>query len=486
MSVRVSPGGALLRTSRLFSIPKPIANAPGDSINNKDPNIGTTVHPTHQAIATYPQNKVHGDWGLKRSLPLRQTQKATAVRVKAIDSREMVTDYASASEHTVTVQKFQELGMPLTMPTLPTTFGVNNTSNNVSVFEEATDFTPDPTKGATDTSRRWKFNGPWLAGMSEGQFNQYLRKTVRARRPQFKAFLKERFAADANVMARQTAIEKGAPQPKTINPEDIGEIDYTERLRKLRADRVTLFSYVSEFLDLAPISPPSARSSVQSGAGSRIAARSPNPYAERGPPPMHPSGGLSYLRTFSHVENHPVYGPQAEHTPALTRIIHPKATMATPPRIGIAGFITVPPVGDSNWTARNNRSQKPKIPGLAWFDPSIPGGPKALTAPTRAYMDSQGKVILRVEHASDVAQLIAKELVGEADVYNKKPSELALEGAGAGAGASTYAAPRFRYTPLAERKAAMAAIAEAAKASGVDDSLKAAESETDASKPYGL
>ncbi|KAH7349311.1 mitochondrial ribosomal protein MRP51 [Plectosphaerella cucumerina] len=439
MAARVSPGGALLRTSRLFSLPKAIPHAPADSLNNKDPNIGTSTHPTHQAIATYPTNKALGDWGLKRSLPLKATNKTSAVRVKFIDSPEMVTDYNSATEHTVTVQKFHELGLPLTVPALPTSFG-NATAQSVSVFETDTDFTYNPADGTADSSKRWKFTGPWLAGMSEGEFNQYLRKTVRQKRPAFKAFLKERFAADANAAARQEALEKATDAPAALTADDISEEQYDDNIRKLRADRVTLFTYVSEFLDLAPMSPPSARSSVSAGAGSRIQARSPNPYAERGPPTMHPSGGLSYLRTAAHVDNHPIYGPQAEPTPVITRIITPKATMNTPPRIGVAGFVADPPAGDSLWNSRNHRgggAAKPKIPGLAWFDPSIPGGPKTYTSPRSATVNSAGKIVLRVEHAGDVAQLIAKELVGEADVYTK-----GLEALPAGRAPPTF---KYRY-----------------------------------------
>lgn len=421
MAARVSPGGALLRTSRLFSLPKAIPNAPADSLFNKDPNVGTTTHPTHQAIATYPQNKALGDWGLKRSLPLRKTNKTPAVRVRSVDSPEMVTDYSSASAHTVTVEKFQELGIPLTMPALPTSFrGV--TPENVSVFEEESDFTFDPAEGTADPTKRWKFTGPWLAGMSEGEFNQYLRKTVRQKRPAFKAFLKARFATDANAAAQQAALEKAVDAPAPVTADDITDEQYAEHVRKLRADRVALYAYVSEFLDLAPISPPTALSSLASGG--RVQARSPNPYAERGPPTMHPSGGLSYLRTAARVENHPVYGPQAHAAPTITRIISPK-TNSTPARIGVAGFVADPPQSDSVWNNRSHRTNdRNRTPGLTWLDPSIHGGAKSYTTPRTATINSAGRVVLRVTHADSVAQAIAKELVGEADVYNKKPEPL--------------------------------------------------------------
>ncbi|CRK44164.1 hypothetical protein BN1723_016327, partial [Verticillium longisporum] len=88
----------------------------------------------------------------------------------------------------------------------------------------------------------------------------------------------------------QAALDKAIEAPAPVVAKDVTEDQLTEYIRKLRSDRVTLFALISEFLDLAPLNPPSAIANMS--AGTRIESKSPNPYAERGPPITHPSGGL--------------------------------------------------------------------------------------------------------------------------------------------------------------------------------------------------
>lgn len=394
------------------------------------PDISTSTYPTHQAIGTYEKNRKTGDWGLKRNLPLRTTLKSStpAVRVRQMDSTEMITDFASAGEHTITVQKFQELNMPITIPELTNTFRGQG-ARGVSVFEEDADFTTkEGAQGELDESKRWKFSGPWLAGMTDGDFHAYLRRTVRPRRAEFREFLKKRMAADMTASKQQAALEN-AEVAAVVRPEDITDAQFTENLRKLRAERIALFAMVGEFLDLAPVNPPSALASLSSG--SLVQAKSTSPYAAGGPPNRHPSAGLSYLRTASVAENHPIYGPQAQPSPVTSRIITPRLGNRAA-KIGVAGFVAEAPQGDSAWNIRATRTSAPnqstKVPGLAYFDPEIPGGPKAYVKPRKANIAANGRVQITVDDAPEVAQLIAKELVGEAEIYNNKKSAPATFG----------------------------------------------------------
>ncbi|KAK1999063.1 hypothetical protein LX36DRAFT_655872 [Colletotrichum falcatum] len=419
MSARLSPGGALLRSSRMFSVPNPLPKPGGEAaaIARFGSPTATAPFPTHQSITTTEASRVLGDWGFKRSLPLRPTTKSSTpvVRIKQIDCFENVTDYSSAADHTLSLQKFQELNVPVTLPG-------NNRSRlgglNVgakSVFEDDGDFTYIG-PGRENEEKRWKFKGPWLAGLTEGEFNRFLRKSVRNKRDAFRDFLRKRIAAELTAAKHQKALDAGERIPPQVHDHDVTEGLLTEYLRKLRSDRITLYSLVSEFLDLAPLNPPS---SLGDYGNSTEKTKRPSLYAENGPPISHPSGGMSYLRTAAFAENHPVYGPQAHKTPVLARIIAPRSGPASA-KLGVGGFITETPHGDTTFNQRSFFGRKPGITGIASFDPEIKGGAKAYVQPNSARMDSSGMMQITVSEPEEEAQLIYKEMTGTAKIYNHK------------------------------------------------------------------
>ncbi|KAK1964994.1 hypothetical protein LY78DRAFT_658782 [Colletotrichum sublineola] len=419
MSARLSPGGALLRSSRMFSVPKPLGRPGGEAaaIARHASPTATTPFPTHQSITTTEASRALGDWGFKRPLPLQSTTKSSTpvVRIKQIDCFENVTDYSSAADHTISLQKFQELNLPVTLPG-------NNRSRlgglNIgakSVFEDDGDFTYiEP--GRENEAKRWKFKGPWLAGLTEGEFNRFLQKSVRNKRDAFRAFLKKHIATEQTATAHRKALDAGSKIPRQIHAQDVTEEQLTEYLRKLRHDRPTLYSLVSEFLDLAPLNPPS---SLVDFSKSSEKTKRPSLYAENGPPICHPSGGISYLRTGAFAENHPVYGPQAYQTPVVARIISPRSG-PTNAKLGVGGFITETPQGDTAFNQRTFLGHKPAITGVASFDPVIKGGAKAYVHPTSARMDSSGMMQITVNEANGEAELISQEMVGKAKIYNNK------------------------------------------------------------------
>ncbi|WYZ45181.1 hypothetical protein EsH8_VIII_000497 [Colletotrichum jinshuiense] len=417
MSSRLSPGGALLRSSRMFSVPKPLKKPGGESTARFASPSATAPFPTHQSITTTESSRVLGDWGFKRSLPLRSTTKSSTpvVRIKQIDCFENVTDYSSAADHTLSLQKFQELNLPISLP------GANRSrlgGLNVgakSVFEEDGDFTSmEP--GRKNEEKRWKFKGPWLAGLTEGEFNRFLRKNVRNKRDNFRNFLKQRIATELTATEHQKSLDAGKDLPQQVLARDVTEEQLTEYVRKLRSDRITLYSLVSEFLDLAPLNPPSSLADFSNAADT---TKRPSLYAENGPPISHPSGGISYLRTAAFAENHPVYGPQAHHTPVLARIVAPR-TGFNNAKLGVGGFITDTPQGDTAFNQRSYLGRKNVVAGVISFDPDIKGGAKAYVQPTSARMDSSGSVQITVGEANEEAQLIHKEMVGKAKIYNDK------------------------------------------------------------------
>src|SRR5690554_1357851 len=111
MSTRsVSPGGALLRASRMFSVPAPLQRPVSElaSTVTFNSDSATLPHPTQLSISTPPSSLSKGDWGFKRNLPLRSTTKTSTpvIRISAVDTYEHITEFGSAADHTLTLRKW--------------------------------------------------------------------------------------------------------------------------------------------------------------------------------------------------------------------------------------------------------------------------------------------------------------------------------------------------------------------------------------------
>ncbi|KAK8128257.1 hypothetical protein PG984_009365 [Apiospora sp. TS-2023a] len=438
----VSPGAALLRSSRLFSMPSPIAPPPGDmsQATKHKSETATAAFPTHLTVTTPSTSRMVGDWGFKRPLPLKTTTKSTfpLVRVKKVDSIEHVTDFQSASDHTITLEKFREMNMSFSVP-VPKEMMLNPTL--ISVFEDGRDFTtpaPSNLKGAKGPRSdgdplklRWKFRGPWLAGMTDGEFDRYISKSVRARRSEFRQFLRERLAAQKTADRNSSIAEQDLNTPQTAIPavkaEEITEEDLLEYTRGLRGDRHELFNLVSKFLDLAPVS--NADSALAPGMlghympDKKYDLYRDSPYAADGPPITHPSAGLSYLRTQNFMENHPLYGPQQKHASIKARIVTPRFGVTNQsPKIGVNGFIANIPAVETSFSNRRRNdssavSSRDAIPGLNDFDPSQLGGSKVYVQVQTANVDATGKVQLRLLDRDPETDIVQKETVGEFDTF---------------------------------------------------------------------
>lgn len=426
----MSPGGALLRTSRMFSLPEPVPPPPNAAILGSHFSSDTmTLHyPTHQVITTLSASRKQGDWGLKRPLPLRSTTKSSKalLRVKAIDSVEQITDYTSGHDHAMTLRKFQQLGLPITLRGADET-GKRHLTGKVelprlSVFESAFDVTDvAPSKRAELSDKRWKFSGPWLAGMTQGDFNKWVVEKVRPKRAAFREFLKKKLASEMNRAASLATIENGKQEspPAPIAPESITEEQLIDYLRKLRYNHQQLYDMVGQFLDLAPLKP-STETEEQITNLMTHQRKQPvavelrevkSPWAEFGPPRTHPSAGLSYLRTSMYMDNHPIYGPQKQHQPVLARVVKPvRITNNQPAKLGVAGFIVDAPGGDSQ---TNSKRPSPAAQVLSRLDPSIEGGAKLWVQAHRASIDESGRMLMGVTEASAEATLVTQELLGE-------------------------------------------------------------------------
>ncbi|KAI0132343.1 mitochondrial ribosomal protein MRP51 [Xylariales sp. AK1849] len=424
VSKSVSPGAALLRASRMFSMPAPIS-APSDvSLATKHKSeTATAPFPTHLSVTTPHSSRMIGDWGFKRPLPLKTTTKSTLplVRVRKVDSIEHVTDFQSASDHTITLAKWHEMNVNITVPQSKT-----DQTPPKSVFEDAGDVTAlSETDKIKKEGVRWRFNGPWLAGMTDGQFNEYLTKTVRGKRSEFRSYLREQCASEITARQREEAAATAEESPPQVLPSDITEEVFTEYLRMLRNDRVILFRHVSRFLDLAPLSAQKTFLAKLGhlNPGKEYEFADDNPYASNGPPITHPSAGLSYLRTKSYLDNHPIYGPQQHHPPVKARIVAPRKGSQYA-KMGMAGIIAGIPQGE---TAFNNRGLsaggRNAIPGLNDFLPDVAGGSKVYLQPQTASIDATGKILIKTETPNASAEVVQKEMVGEAEVFEKAVKE---------------------------------------------------------------
>ncbi|KFY21722.1 hypothetical protein V493_07171 [Pseudogymnoascus sp. VKM F-4281 (FW-2241)] len=438
----VSPGGALLRASRMFSVPAPVQRQASELASNATfgSDSATLPHPTHLSISTPPSSRSKGDWGFKRNLPLRSTTKTSTpvIRISSVDTYDHITEFGSAADHTLTLRKWQELNMPLTAPSVAVagTYGPGNRTPGRGVFETDTDIT-ETGVDAANKDKRWKFEGPWLAGQTEAEFNEYVRTEVAKRRPAFRKFLQNHKADQDTKDAQRKAREAGVEAPEPLKATEMTEEEMTGYLRILRQDRSELFRLIRDFLDLPP-SPSvntdygsiaeSLFTDMTSGSlsGKTVKAedyiqKSSSPYANTGPPKTHPSAGLSYLRTGAHISNHPVYGPQQDHAPVQGRVILPKnaAVGSFAPKLGVAGVVVdIPTSSDyfntSTFGHGRKRSNVERLPGLINIEPEKVGGSKVYLSPKSATIDSKGRINLSVTGAQNAAVAVLEGTVSTA------------------------------------------------------------------------
>ena len=418
-----SPGGALLRSSRMFSMPKPLAEPSSGNLflGEHKSDTMTRPYPQYQSITSPLSSREKGDWGLKRPLPLKTTMTTTTplFRVKKVDSIESVTDFTSAADHSLSLEKFQEMRIPISVPASDDRYRESSLRKEMgvkSVFEEDMDFTAK--EGSRNDDKRWKFKGPWLARLTEGEFKAYLDKKVRPKRAQFRELLRQRLADGLTEKQNAEAMEQGKAAPAPVLPKDVTDEQFTEYLWSLRHNRATLYALVSKFLDLAPLGKPVGV--VQTGIFGLDHMKVPDsPYGLAGPPPSHPSAGISYLRTGAVMENHPIYGPQSKKSPVLSRIVHPRSG-PTPARLGIGGFVAAVPPGDNDFNTRLLRGRRDRQPlaGINHLDTQSYGGGKAFVEATTAFVNPSGSVVVQTRETSAEAQLIAKEARGETRIYN--------------------------------------------------------------------
>ncbi|KAL1968557.1 hypothetical protein VTN77DRAFT_1767 [Rasamsonia byssochlamydoides] len=425
-AARLSPTANLLRKSRLFALP-PALSPPQDAATSRtvfESDTATLPHPVRAAIETPASSLARGDWGLKRPLPAKSTTDKSSrpvVRVNAIDTFEHVTDFESAADHTVTLQKFQELNLPMSLPS-KVNYGANLLSRHQSPFDALVDNT-DKSEGLKEPgAKQFRHSGPWLAGQSELEFQAYLER-VRRKKPELLQKLRERYIAKRTAERRKQAQDNGEDLEGLNQPVQVTDEEFRAYIKSLRADPVAMGPVVFDLLDLpSPPAVPSDRIGHKYFAppGTKLSSAE---YAISGPPKTHPSAGLTYSRSHAMLYNHPKFGPQAHQRPVEARVLLPKKRYRgrmSRAIVGVAG-IALEDVHAGTF------ADQIAPPGLTFFDSTIPGGAKYWATPIRASVDSEGRIGLVTHQATATA----KAPYGMTDY--KKPGSTSISNVARGA-----------------------------------------------------
>jgi hypothetical protein len=299
-----------------------------------------------------------------------------------------------------------------------------------SVYEDALDNTdPDAGKNQALDVKRWKHSGPSISGMREGDFNLYVTKAIRSRKAEFRKFMIDRLV-DKRVRDEETksrdrfARQISAHRIQRIR-QDVAQ-NYDVEEKRLREEHARghlgseLTAAICDFLDLPGVISRNGKDNTFTRA---IAAELET---EAGPPTTHPAAGLSHLRSNAVLEMHPLWGPQAERTPVLARVVRPRNTVGsqdTAAWIGVGGIVTRERAMHAGAAYRHDRAAR-NTEGLPlednWLDanrmtheldPDLPNGNKIWVQPDTARIDEKGHIHLNTSRSSKeaIAVRTAKE-----------------------------------------------------------------------------
>ena len=444
-----SPTALLLQSSRLFSLPRPLPELSDRSTGGttRGSDSGTTPYPTHQAITT-PASSLHrGDFGLKRSLPGKRTRHTSTphIRVQAHDTYAHVTDFASAADHTQTLEKWQEMGIPMVLRQSQE-FGLSNRRGlHLSVYESWVDNTdPEPglnlrakglpptgNKSAEPNTRiRWKHAGPWIAGMQQGEFDAYLSRQIATRRPEWRALLARKLVKNKVASAIGNARDLGETMDKTAvenlrNTYRPTEEEITEYQKSLRDEHMAaaealstdLTTYICEFLDLPAVT-------ADTASGPDLMKTLSVDTTDEGPPSTHPGAGLSHIRTNAVMHNHPIYGPQLHPPPVESRVLKPRmfrynSKVSYKAKLGVGGVVTYDSDSLTRSTGRRLESVDEADQLATELDPDLVGGNKIWVHPSTAYVGPNGHVMLNIRKRADAEAMAVKKGDVE-DIYARK------------------------------------------------------------------
>ncbi|KAF2395773.1 hypothetical protein EJ06DRAFT_534704 [Trichodelitschia bisporula] len=455
MARHLSPTAQLLRTSRVFSLPPPLPRPATEAKTRfgfRDSDTATLPYPIRQAIATPDSSLCRGDWGLKRPLPIRTTTEASnpSFQITAHDTVEHITDFEPTLNHVRTLEKWQQIGLAVERSDMQHTV----TRSPVSAFEDQYDNTVEKPSADRQTSGRprfpirWKYSGPWTGNMTDAEFAHFLKKT-KAQKAEFEQHLRSYFRSiclrhkSTSAAAESKHTEKmfytwlanmseerfvaymgrNLQDPKTSFVYHIGqyveemdgepwsqdiaseaneveqnfptafEKDLSKFMRQqvkvMRGDKTLQSELNREIRNFLDMPHPPERLNLLASTDFHETAERQDP----GPLSTHPSAGLSYLRTNSVLNNHPLLGPQNSRPPVEARVLRPRSVMIRSnarSTLGVAGVATLEPSGHDNDDS------------VMDIDATKFGGAKIWVTPVHLQIKPDARIDVKVERAGDV------------------------------------------------------------------------------------
>ena len=206
--------------------------------------------------------------------------------------------------------------------------------------------------------KRWKYRGPWLAGMTNLEFDQYLKHTASVDEKKFRKHLMDKIrekkeaenvenaelasqiitdgTEDAGISSQSSENQSTAASDGQVgsvtsdNVIPVTEEEINNALRTLRSDPEAFGAEIAQYLDLpeGPPSPPTMLSPSQQRAAEWTYSRdtvASEQYKSTGPPRIHPSAGFSYVRTTQFAHNDPKHGPQIPWKALPARLLRDQA-----------------------------------------------------------------------------------------------------------------------------------------------------------------
>ena len=336
------------------------------------------------------------------------------VRVHEHDTFEHVTDFESAADHVVTLEKFQELNLPISLMQSDN-LGRQFNPKHESPFERQFDNTHESAERNEAEAKQFRKSGPWVPEMSETEFTRFLAK-AQSEKPRLLEQLRRDWEAKTHALRRKDAQDKGEDL-ETLEFPKLDDEQFMTYIKELRANPEELGPVVYDLFDLPPTGPPPPGAFKGPKYSSPTLDLSSSQYAYLGPPKTHPSAGLSYHRSHALIHNHPENGPQTGGRPVEARILRPRGKFrnrtAWSAAIGVGGIVTED-------LSRVGFAESSTPRGYNKFDATVPHGPRFWASANRAFVDSEGKISLSISRPS----MNSKASYGVEDYRPQEPTTI--------------------------------------------------------------
>jgi Mitochondrial ribosomal protein subunit len=316
------------------------------------------------------------------------------IRVNALDTFEHVTDFDSAGDHAMTLMKFQELNLPVSLPQSSKKGRQEYGRGHESPFEPRYDNVSGSEGSKEQGAQLYRHSGPWLGGQSEIQFQAYLQQ-LRRRKPELLKQLREQYVNKVTAERRKKAQDEGGLDAEHLNEKvEVTDAEFQAWLKDLRTNKRLAGAELTRLLDLHTLSSdiPSimmGRTDYYEANATRLSSVD---YAHQGPPRTHPSAGLAYTRSGAFISNHPSFGPQQNMRPVEARCLIAKTRKRKHKRRAVLG------VGGIAYEDETDSSED-HLRGIEYLDPSMPGGGRVWVSPRRVSIASQGSISLEAARA---------------------------------------------------------------------------------------